>query len=59
MLAVADNGPGLAAAAPDAEGPDLGLAVAAMIVEAHGGTLTAASRPEGGARFELSLPEAE
>jgi two-component system sensor kinase FixL len=65
LLAVADNGPGLeagvgmVASAPDADSPDFGLAVATLIVEAHGGELTAANPPEGGARFELSLPEAE
>jgi two-component system, OmpR family, sensor histidine kinase ChvG len=34
----------------------LGLAIARALAEAHGGTLTAANRPEGGARLELRLP---
>jgi two-component system sensor kinase FixL len=60
LLAVADNGPGLAEAAPSAGpgGDGFGLAVATLIAEAHGGRLTAANRPEGGARFELALPAA-
>jgi two-component system sensor histidine kinase ChvG len=34
----------------------LGLAIARALAEAHGGTLTAANRPEGGARLTLRLP---
>lgn len=49
-LAVTDNGPGLAAPQPQ------GIAVASLIVEAHGGTLAGADRPGGGARYELRLP---
>jgi two-component system sensor kinase FixL len=59
LLAVADNGPGLAEAPPGQDGAGFGLAVAALIAEAHGGRLDAASRPEGGARFELALPAAD
>ena len=36
----------------------LGLAIAKRVVEGHGGTITAANRQDGGARFELRLPMA-
>jgi signal transduction histidine kinase len=69
VLTVDDQGPGIreedlpriferfwrADDAP-AGGTGLGLSIAAWIVEAHGGTISATNRPEGGARFEIRLP---
>ncbi|MCE9573006.1 MAG: hypothetical protein K8W52_07605 [Deltaproteobacteria bacterium] len=65
---VRDRGPGLPAGAPDAifepfhttrvRGIGLGLAVARRLVELHGGTLTAANHPGGGAEFTVAIPEA-
>jgi signal transduction histidine kinase len=42
----------------DARGTGLGLTVAEGIVTQHGGTISAANRAEGGARLEITLPEA-
>ncbi len=66
QVSVADEGPGL----PPGEiervfepffsrrsgGTGLGLAIAQRYVEAHGGRLSAASRPTGGAEFTVFLP---
>jgi two-component system sensor histidine kinase KdpD len=66
-IEVADRGPGLpegdparlfdkfvrASAAP---GAGLGLAVVRAIVQAHGGTVRAENRPDGGAVFRVVLP---
>jgi signal transduction histidine kinase len=37
-------------------GTGLGLSVSRRIVQAHGGTLTAANRTTGGACFTITLP---
>ena len=39
------------------DGSGLGLAVTYRIIEAHGGTITVESPPEGGCRFTILLPE--
>jgi two-component system sensor histidine kinase KdpD len=69
-IAVADRGPGLPPGTearvfekffrirPDESrrGIGLGLAVVRGIVEAHGGSVSAANRPDGGAVFRFTLP---
>jgi signal transduction histidine kinase len=65
-IKVIDNGPGIDPAKLDSifdafvttksHGVGLGLAICRMIVERHGGQLTAASAPGGGAQFEITLP---
>ena len=66
-LAIADSGPGL----PDEviprafepffttkqNGTGLGLAIVARIADAHGGQVSAANRPAGGAVFTLRIPQ--
>lgn len=66
VLAVEDSGPGVS---PEvmrrmfnpffttrATGTGLGLAIVHRIVDAHGGEVAVANRPEGGTRVELRLP---
>jgi signal transduction histidine kinase len=67
---VFDNGPGIPAdvlpnlfeafvtTRLDARGTGLGLTVAEGIVTQHGGTISAANRPGGGASLEVTLPAA-
>jgi two-component system phosphate regulon sensor histidine kinase PhoR len=71
-IAVADRGPGLPDAdlsrvferfyrvdrsrARDPGGTGLGLSIVRHLVELHGGTVTAANRPGGGAVFVVTLP---
>jgi two-component system sensor histidine kinase KdpD len=69
-LSVADRGPGLLPGSEEqvfekfyrgdasrrAGGVGLGLAICRGIVEAHGGRLRAANRPDGGAAFSFTLP---
>jgi nitrogen fixation/metabolism regulation signal transduction histidine kinase len=66
VVRVLDSGPGLeedllgSIWAPDfttkRRGSGIGLALVRQTVEAHGGTVSAANRPEGGAAFTVRLP---
>lgn len=67
VITVRDEGPGIPpellprlferfAIGPGSEGLGLGLYLARGIAEAHGGTLTAESKPGRGAAFRLALP---
>ena len=44
---------------PDSPGSGLGLPIAKSLVEAHGGTITAASEGGGGTTIRIGLPRAE
>ena len=67
-IVVEDNGPGIAEAdlsrifdpffttKPVGKGTGLGLSISYGIVEQHGGKLGARNLPQGGVRFEASLP---
>ena len=70
VLEVRDTGPGIASedlphvferfyrglGAEAGSGSGIGLAVAAELVAAHGGSIRARNRPEGGASFDIRLP---
>ncbi len=69
-ISVADNGPGLPVGREESlfekftrgqdestvAGVGLGLAIVRAIVQAHKGTVRGENRPEGGARFVITLP---
>ncbi len=66
-IVVSDDGPGIApellptvfdrfAKTAESRGSGLGLAIARAIVEAHGGTISAASAPGAGTTIRVSLP---
>ncbi len=65
-LLVVDSGPGVPErdrerifqprVSSKQSGMGMGLAVVRSIIESHGGQIVAASAPEGGAQFEITLP---
>lgn len=69
VTSIADNGPGLSAEAmahlfeplftTRKNGAGLGLAVCAMLAEAHGGSIRAENKAGGGAVFHVALPAAD
>jgi signal transduction histidine kinase len=68
VITFLDNGPGMKDPArvfdhfyttkPVGKGTGLGLSITGAIVRGHGGSISAANRPEGGACFTLRLPRA-
>ena len=73
LVTLDDHGPGLPKGREEAifqkfergqkesatAGVGLGLAICRAILQAHGGRIEGATRPEGGARFTLTLPRGE
>ena len=73
QLTLDDHGPGLPRGREEAifqkfergqkesatAGVGLGLAICRAIAQAHGGSIEGATRPDGGARFTLTLPRGE
>ncbi|MBP1694728.1 MAG: two-component sensor histidine kinase [Chloroflexi bacterium] len=73
QISISDNGPGIPeqelphiferfyradrSRSRSEGGSGLGLTIARQLAEAHGGSLTAANAPDGGAVFTLSLPD--
>ena len=66
-FAVEDTGPGIApellpfvfdrfTTSADTDGTGLGLAIAKRLVEAHGGTIDAATRSGGGTAITFTIP---
>jgi PAS domain S-box-containing protein len=70
-IMVSDNGPGVPpdlmrrifdpyfTTKPAGVGTGIGLSICRNVVEAHGGTVSLINQPDGGARFDISLPVAE
>ena len=69
VIEVTDTGPGIPAdrleqvfqrfvKSGDSTGTGLGLSIARDLVDAHGGSITAGNRLEGGAMFTIRLPDA-
>jgi signal transduction histidine kinase len=69
LIEIADRGPGLPPVTMDVlfepffstkqEGMGLGLPISKQIIEAHGGTIQAMNRTDGGADFRVFLPIAD
>jgi two-component system sensor kinase FixL len=70
QIEVGDSGPGIpdnvlqqlftrfSSTKVDGGGMGIGLSISKRIIEAHGGTMSAENRPEGGAVFRFTLPAA-
>jgi two-component system sensor kinase FixL len=70
-MAISDSGPGIpvqvlehlfsrfTTTKGNGGGMGIGLSISKRIIEAHGGTLRAENRPEGGASFRFTLPAVE